>query len=170
MFNFVAMLTTYLTLVKRCQEKSWQEKSLFLFQRGLIWRSHSFKKPKMFTKLKLMIWFDLFSLLKWLLMTNRRKIMWHSKKMLKNLMTIRRRCIWKLSWIHFLNDVILFESFTTNLISISQLCDQDLCVNFNQSKCIVFISTNNCYIWTPHENNQHLLYMMSNNDEIVLWH
>lgn len=36
-----------------------------------------------------------------------------------------------------LNDVLLVEELTVNLISISQLCDQDLDVNFIKSECIV---------------------------------
>lgn len=36
-----------------------------------------------------------------------------------------------------LDDVLLVKSLITNLTSISQLCDQELCVNFNCSECIV---------------------------------
>lgn len=36
-----------------------------------------------------------------------------------------------------LDDVLLVKGFTINLISMSQLCDQYLCVNFNSSECSV---------------------------------
>lgn len=35
-----------------------------------------------------------------------------------------------------LEDVILVEGLTANLIGISQLCDKDLCVNFTHYECI----------------------------------
>lgn len=38
---------------------------------------------------------------------------------------------------HYLEDVLLLEGLTTNLIIISQLCVQSLNVKFNQFKCIV---------------------------------
>lgn len=36
-----------------------------------------------------------------------------------------------------LDDVLLVECFTKIIISISQLCNQELCVNYNCSECIV---------------------------------
>lgn len=36
-----------------------------------------------------------------------------------------------------LNDVLLVEDLTINLINISQQCNQELCVNFNRFKYIV---------------------------------
>lgn len=76
-----------------------------------------------------------------------------------------------------LNDVLLAEGFTSNLIIISQLCDQGLNVNFSKSKCLVttkyqeFImrglrSTNNCYMWIPQLSS----CMLSKVDETKLWH
>lgn len=39
--------------------------------------------------------------------------------------------------IPFFNHVLLVNGITTNLISISQLYDQDLCVKFNSVECII---------------------------------
>jgi hypothetical protein len=62
----------------------------------------------------------------------------------------------------YLDKVLLVEGLTTNLISISQLCEQGLDVYFNNSECI--ISKNQkvvmkgvnardiCYKWTPPNN------------------
>jgi hypothetical protein len=36
-----------------------------------------------------------------------------------------------------LEDILFVKGLTTNLISISQLCDQGLKVNFNKSECMV---------------------------------
>ena len=63
-----------------------------------------------------------------------------------------------------LDDVLFFKRLTTNLISIKQLCDQGLKVNFTKSECLVtnekneFImkgarSKDNCYQWSPQETN-----------------
>lgn len=72
----------------------------------------------------------------------------------------RIKCICKLvSWgLPYLDDVLLVEGFIANLISISQICDQGLNVNFKKSKCIVSskgqkvlmkvtISKDNYYSW-----------------------
>ena len=59
-----------------------------------------------------------------------------------------------------IDDVLLVEGLTINLISISQLCDQGLKVNFTKSDCYVFNNErevllrgvrteNNCYLCTP---------------------
>lgn len=36
-----------------------------------------------------------------------------------------------------LDNVLLVECLTANLITISQLCDQDLKVSFNKSECVI---------------------------------
>lgn len=57
-----------------------------------------------------------------------------------------------------LENVLLVEGLTTNLISIYELCDQSLGVHFTNFKCVftdanssvVMIgnrSTNDCYLW-----------------------
>lgn len=57
-----------------------------------------------------------------------------------------------------LNDVLLVGCLTTNLISISQLCDQGLIVTFGKYDCIItnkyqqdlmkdLRSKDNCYMW-----------------------
>ena len=45
-----------------------------------------------------------------------------------------------------LQDVILIEGLTTNLINISQLCDQGLLVNFSKDKCIVSDNDNTTFV------------------------
>ncbi|KAK2356066.1 gag-protease polyprotein [Trifolium repens] len=59
----------------------------------------------------------------------------------------------------YLDKVLLVEGLTTNLISISQLCEQGLDVYFSNSGCIIaddqkvvmkgVKTTNKCYKWTP---------------------
>lgn len=57
-------------------------------------------------------------------------------------------------------EVILVEGLTANLISISQLCNQGVSVNFSKDKCTVtnsnntvvmsrMCSSNDCYLWNP---------------------
>lgn len=59
-----------------------------------------------------------------------------------------------------IDDVLLVEGLTINLISISQLCNQGLGVNSTKSGCYVFNNErevilrgdrteNNCYLWIP---------------------
>ncbi|GAA0186245.1 hypothetical protein LIER_33533 [Lithospermum erythrorhizon] len=59
-----------------------------------------------------------------------------------------------------LEEVLLVERLTANLISISQLCDNGMKVAFDRSTCSVSNqnndlimqgsrSTDNCYLWTP---------------------
>ncbi|KAI5407268.1 hypothetical protein KIW84_053503 [Lathyrus oleraceus] len=58
-----------------------------------------------------------------------------------------------------LDKVLLVKGLTANLISISQLCDQGLNVNFTKTECLIFNKNNevimkgikskdNCYIWS----------------------
>ncbi|MCH84707.1 gag-pol polyprotein, partial [Trifolium medium] len=61
-----------------------------------------------------------------------------------------------------LDNVLLVKGLTANLISISQLCDQGMKVNFTKSECLVtddkgdllmrgVRSKDNCYLWVPQE-------------------
>ena len=61
-----------------------------------------------------------------------------------------------------LDNVLLVEGLTANLISISQLCDQGLEVKFNNEECLVmtqdqkivmkgYRSKDNFYMWTSQE-------------------
>ncbi|PNX99239.1 gag-pol polyprotein, partial [Trifolium pratense] len=78
-----------------------------------------------------------------------------------------------------LDNVLLVEGLTANLISISQLCDQGLNVSFNNSECIVSNkdqevmkgsrSKDNCYLWQS-QKNQGVTCMMTKEDETKLWH
>ena len=63
-----------------------------------------------------------------------------------------------------MDDVLLVEGLTANLISISQLCDQGLSVNFSKSECLVMgsnqqvlmrgtTSKDNCYMWVSQEKS-----------------
>ncbi|KAK2362046.1 gag-protease polyprotein [Trifolium repens] len=83
----------------------------------------------------------------------------------------------------YLDKVLLVEGLTTNLISISQLCEQGLDVYFSNSGCIIVDdqkvvmkgvkTTNKCYKWTPpnispkiacltvKEENDQMCYQMS---------
>ncbi|KAK2382478.1 gag-protease polyprotein [Trifolium repens] len=83
----------------------------------------------------------------------------------------------------YLDKVLLVEGLTTNLISISQLCEQGLDVYFSNSECIIaddqkvvmkgVKTTNKCYKWTPpkispkiacltvKEKNDQMCYQMS---------
>ncbi|XP_050895373.1 uncharacterized protein LOC127101991 [Lathyrus oleraceus] len=80
-----------------------------------------------------------------------------------------------------LDDVLLVKGLTTNLISISQLCDQGLKVNFTKSKCLVTNEKNdvlrrgvrykyNLYLWIPQETTCSSTCLMSKEDDVKLWH
>lgn len=79
----------------------------------------------------------------------------------------------------YLNDVALVEGITANLISISQLCDQGLNVNFNKLDCIVTSknqevlmkgsrSKDNCYMWISQNKKQSSTCLISKEDETKL--
>jgi hypothetical protein len=64
-----------------------------------------------------------------------------------------------------LDNVLLVNGLTTNLISISQLCDQGMRVDFSKSACVVtdkkrevimrgIKSKGNCYLWIPPYKDQ----------------
>jgi hypothetical protein len=76
-----------------------------------------------------------------------------------------------------LDNVLLVKELTANLISIIQLCDQGLKVNFTKAESLVtdekgnvimrgVRSKDNCYLWVPRETT----CLMTKEDEIKLWH
>ncbi|GAU26327.1 hypothetical protein TSUD_56250 [Trifolium subterraneum] len=81
-----------------------------------------------------------------------------------------------------LNDVLLVKGLTPNLISISQLCDQGLKVNFTKNECLITNDKNtvimkgarskdNCYLWIPQETaHTSITNLLSKEDEVRLWH
>ncbi|XP_012850949.1 PREDICTED: uncharacterized protein LOC105970659 [Erythranthe guttata] len=76
-----------------------------------------------------------------------------------------------------LKNVLLVEGLTSNLISISQLCDQDLEVRFNKFACRVLDKDENCVIQgTRSSDNCYILVSAGMNcfnslsDSTVLWH
>ncbi|MCI19830.1 gag-pol polyprotein, partial [Trifolium medium] len=79
-----------------------------------------------------------------------------------------------------LDNVLLVEGLTANLISISQLCDQELNVSFNNSECMVTSkdqevmkgsrSKDNCYLWQSQHKSQGISCMITKEDETKLWH
>lgn len=79
-----------------------------------------------------------------------------------------------------LDDVLLVKGMTANLISISQLFDQCLKVNFIKSECLVTNENNkvlirgvrykdNCFLWTSQEINCSSTCLLSKEDEVKLW-
>ncbi|CAJ2662359.1 unnamed protein product [Trifolium pratense] len=81
-----------------------------------------------------------------------------------------------------LDNVLLVKGLTTNLISISQLCDQGMKVNFTKSECLVtneegrllmkgVMSKDNCYLWVSEEEENHLsTCLLSKEDKVKPWH
>ncbi|CAJ2633438.1 unnamed protein product [Trifolium pratense] len=80
-----------------------------------------------------------------------------------------------------LSNVLLVKGLTANLISISQLCDQGMKVNFTKSECLVtndegeilmrgVRSKDNCYLWVPQEEANVSTCLITKEDEIKLWH
>lgn len=76
-----------------------------------------------------------------------------------------------------LNDVLLVEGFTTNLISISHICDQAFNVNFSKYEFIItnkdrvvltkeLRSKDICYMWI----SQPRTCLLSKVDQTKLWH
>ena len=78
----------------------------------------------------------------------------------------------------YLDKVLLVEGLTTNLISISQLCEQGLDVYFNNSECIIannqkvvmkgVKARDKCYKWTPPNNSPKIacLTVKEENDQM----
>lgn len=79
-----------------------------------------------------------------------------------------------------LDDVMLVKGLTTNLNSISQLCNQGLNVNVTKDKCVArnsekilvmsgMCSFDNCYLWTP-SNVSHSVCHVSKHDKAIVCH
>jgi len=73
------------------------------------------------------------------------------------------------------------KGLTANLISISQLCDQGLSVNFSKSECQITYekgegsmngtrSQDKCYLWVSQEKALLSSCMLSKDEEVKLWH
>jgi hypothetical protein len=80
-----------------------------------------------------------------------------------------------------LDNVLLVKGLTANLISISQLCDQGLSVNFSKPECQITDekgklsmndtrSKDNCYLWVSQEKAFMSSCMLSKDEEVKLWH
>ncbi|KAK2417316.1 putative mitochondrial protein [Trifolium repens] len=80
-----------------------------------------------------------------------------------------------------LENMLLVKGLTANLISISQLCDQGMKVNFTKSECLVnneegelvlrgTRSKDNCYLWMPQEEALTSTCLATTEDEVQLWH
>jgi hypothetical protein len=80
-----------------------------------------------------------------------------------------------------LDNVLLVKGLTANLISISQLCDQGMKVNFTKSECLVTDangevlmrgarSKDNCYLWVSQQEAHVSTCLISKDDEVKLWH
>ncbi|PNX93845.1 gag-protease polyprotein, partial [Trifolium pratense] len=80
-----------------------------------------------------------------------------------------------------LNNVLLVKGLTANLISINQLCDQGMNVNFTKSECLVtndegellmrgVRTKDNCYLWVPQGEEDVSTCLMTKEDEVRPWH
>ena len=76
--------------------------------------------------------------------------------------------------------MLLVEGLTANLINISQICDQGMNVNSNQSECIISSkiqevlmkgtrSNGNCYLWISQNKSHPLTCLISKVDQTKLW-
>lgn len=80
-----------------------------------------------------------------------------------------------------LNDVLLFNDLTTNLISTRKLCRQELSIIFTSKQCIFTDEQNtqlmkgsryinNCYMWPPSDGNPDQSNLTSKVVKTKLWH
>jgi len=80
-----------------------------------------------------------------------------------------------------LDNVLLVKGLTANVISISQLCDQGLEVNFSKPEYHITYkkgevlmkgtrSKDNCYLWVSQEEARLTTRLMSKEEEVKLWH
>ena len=80
-----------------------------------------------------------------------------------------------------LDDVLLVKGLTANLISISQLCDQGMKVNFTKGECLVTNeegkvtmkgtrSKDNCYLWVAPDKTNLSSCLITKEDEVNVWH
>jgi hypothetical protein len=79
-----------------------------------------------------------------------------------------------------LDNVLFVKGIKANLISISQLSDQGLKIDFTKNECLVTNdkgeevmkgtrSENNCYLWVPHKTSKHITYPVSQVDKARLF-
>ncbi|KAK2382715.1 hypothetical protein QL285_070232 [Trifolium repens] len=80
-----------------------------------------------------------------------------------------------------LDNVLLVKGLKANLISISQLCDQGVKVDFSKNECLVTNDKgdllmkgarlkDNCYLWVPQETTHSSTCLINQEDEARLWH
>ena len=80
-----------------------------------------------------------------------------------------------------MDEVLLVEGLTTNLISITQLCDLGLEVRFSKEECLVTgenqkmimrgtRSKDNFYMWLSQEECRMSRCLLSKEEEAKLWH
>jgi len=80
-----------------------------------------------------------------------------------------------------LDNVLLVKGLSANLISISQLCDQGLSVNFSKTECQIIDgegtmsmrgtrSKDKCYLWVSQEEALISTCMLSKDEEVRVWH
>ena len=80
-----------------------------------------------------------------------------------------------------LTEALLVEGLKPNLISIGQLCNLELNVNFTKTKCLVLDqkqgevvqgkrSFDNCYLWTPYQIKASPKCLLSRAKTTKLWH
>ena len=75
-----------------------------------------------------------------------------------------------------LDNVLHVEDLKVNLLSISQICDQNLFVNFNRNKCRILDVDGNC-ILEGHRSSDHcyklassIIYRKTTLDDTESWH
>ena len=80
-----------------------------------------------------------------------------------------------------LDNVLLVKGLTANLISISQLCDQGLTVNFTKIECLITNKENevimkgvrskdNFYMWSSQETSYSSMCTLAKEEELKIWH
>jgi len=80
-----------------------------------------------------------------------------------------------------LDNVLMIKGLTANLISICQLCDHGLKVNFTKLECLVTDEKNdvfmrgvrskdNCYLWVPQETAIFFICLLTKEEEVKMWH
>ncbi|MCH81187.1 gag-pol polyprotein, partial [Trifolium medium] len=79
-----------------------------------------------------------------------------------------------------LDDLLLVEGLAANFISISQLCEQSLNVQFNNSECTIVKgqevlmrgtkSKDKCYLWTPQNKSQSIACLSAKEGDTKMSH
>ena len=80
--------------------------------------------------------------------------------------------------LYCLTEALLVEGLNANLMSVSQLCDLNLRVNFTRDECVVINKehdelmegTRSQYMWSPVKDSQLTKCLLSKADEAKLWH